>query len=135
MNRSKLRRLVLIAALVNGCAAHTASQIGPEAQMSHPEQVDPSEKSPAIIVHIDPQTGQIITPPATLSPGQVPQSSLGAAEKTPPQLQQKLSPVPGGGVMIELDDRFQTPLTATIDADGKVRLEHKPAVSSPNEQK
>jgi hypothetical protein len=35
--------------------------------------------------------------------------------------------VPGGGVMIDLGERSFTPLTATIDADGKVRLEHVPS--------
>jgi hypothetical protein len=36
--------------------------------------------------------------------------------------------------MIQLDERFHTPLTATIDADGKVRFEHKPAVSGTNDK-
>jgi hypothetical protein len=39
-----------------------------------------------------------------------------------------LSPVPGGGVMIHLGERYFAPLTATIDADGKVRLEHVPSL-------
>ena len=37
--------------------------------------------------------------------------------------------------MIHLDERFMTPLTATIDADGKVRVEHQSSVSDSNEKK
>ncbi len=139
MIRSKLGLGVLMATLTNGCVAHTIGQITSEPQMSHPQSTlgqptEPPEKTPAIIVHIDPQTGRIITPPTTPLPGQVPQSPLDTVKQPLPQLQQTLSPVPGGGVMIQLDERFHTPLTATIDADGKVRFEHKPAVSGTNDK-
>jgi hypothetical protein len=139
MIRSKLGLGVLMATLTNGCVAHTIGQITSEPQMSHSQSTlgqptEPPEKTPAIIVHIDPQTGRIITPPTTPLPGQVPQSPLDTAKQPLPQLQQTLSPVPGGGVMIQLDERFHTPLTATIDADGKVRFEHKPAVSGTNDK-
>jgi hypothetical protein len=30
--------------------------------------------------------------------------------------------------MIHLGERFSTPLTATIEADGKLRLEHRPTL-------
>ena len=139
MIRSKLGLGVLMATLTNGCVAHTIGQITSEPQMSHSQSTlgqhtEPPEKTPAIIVHIDPQTGRIITPPTTPLPGQVPQSPLDTAKQPLPQLQQTLSPVPGGGVMIQLDERFHTPLTATVDADGKVRFEHKPAVSGTNDK-
>jgi hypothetical protein len=139
MIRSKLGLGVLIATFTNGCVAHIIGQVTSEPQMSHPQSTlgqhtEPPEKTPAIIVHIDPQTGRIITPPTTPLPGQVPQSPLDTAKQPLPQLQQTLSPVPGGGVMIQLDERFHTPLTATIDADGKVRFEHKPAVSGTNDK-
>lgn len=124
---NKLGIAALIAIFGNGCAAHTTGQIDTESQVGYSQQhkVEPSEVAPAIIVHIDPQTGQIVTPPATPSAAQVPQTPLETAKPPLPPLQEKSSPVAGGGFMIELDDRFRTPLTATIDADGKVKFEHK----------
>jgi hypothetical protein len=139
MIRSKFGLGVLIATFTNGCVAYTTQQISSsEPQISHsqstPDQkTEPPGKAPAIIVHIDPQTGRIISSPATPAPGQVPQPPLDTAKPPLPQLQETLSPTPGGGVMIELDERFRTPLTATIDADGKVRFEHKPAMPGAND--
>jgi hypothetical protein len=34
------------------------------------------------------------------------------------------SSVPGGGVKLDLQGRFQSPLVVTIDADGKVKMQH-----------
>jgi hypothetical protein len=62
-------------------------------------------------------------------PGQVAQPE---AAKLASELKESQSPIPGGGVMIELDDRFRSPLTATIDADGKLRFEHKANVAEDN---
>ncbi|MGH7926924.1 MAG: hypothetical protein ACREQV_03930, partial [Candidatus Binatia bacterium] len=66
-------------------------------------------------------------------PGQITQPPT--AKPPLPELRQTLSPVPGGGVMIDLDDRFHTPLTATIDAGGKVRFEHKPTAPGSGDKK
>jgi len=33
--------------------------------------------------------------------------------------------VPGGGTMIDLQGHFQSPLTATIDSNGKSKIEHQ----------
>jgi hypothetical protein len=99
-------------------------------QSPHPEVEDS-----AIVVHIDPKTGEIITPPAGVLSGQVSQQPVDASKKPRAELRETLSPVPGGGVMIHLDDRFDSPLSATIDADGKVRFEHKENMSGSNDTK
>lgn len=135
----KLALGVLIATFANGCVAHTIGQVSSEPQLAHPQsttgqKTEAPENAPAIIVHIDPQTGRIITPPSSPSSGQVPQPALDPAKPPLPELPVTLSPVPGGGVMIQLDERFRTPLTATLDADGKVRFEHKPSVSGANDK-
>ncbi len=140
MIRNKLGLGVLIATFTNGCVAHSIGQVSSEPQISDPQsatgqQIERSEKTPGIIVHIDPETGRIITPPSTPAPGQIQQPPPEAAKPHPPPLQETLSPVPGGGVMIELDDRFRTPLSATIDADGKVRFEHKSTAPGANDNK
>jgi hypothetical protein len=92
-------------------------------------------EEPGMVVHIDPKTGKIVVPPAAAAPGELPLPPVDAAKKPPEELREMLSPVPGGGVIIELDDRFQTPLSATIDAGGKVRFEHKPTMCSPDDNK
>jgi hypothetical protein len=129
MVRGTLGMAVLIASFANGCAAHTARQIDADVSLSPQAQEagnDPSTSQ--MVVHIDPLTGLIIVPPAKPLVDQFPQTSLGRAERSLPQLEQTLSSVPGGGVMIQLDDRFLTPLTARIDIDGTVHFEHKPSI-------
>ena len=76
-------------------------------------------------IHIDPQTGTILKEPA---PGTVPLQLT-------PELQNRLSTsdtglvevpsaVPGKGVKIDLQGRFQNPLIVTIDANGQVKTQH-----------
>ena len=76
-----------------------------------------------MIIYIDPQTGAILNEPA---PGTVP-------FQVTPELQNALStshqglvetPTAGGGVKVDLQGRFQSPLAATIDANGNLRIQH-----------
>jgi hypothetical protein len=76
-------------------------------------------------VHIDPRTGEILKAPA---PGSVPlqlspreQNALSTSHEG---LVQVPSTVPGGGVKLDLQGRFQSPLIATVGEDGKVRMQH-----------
>ena len=75
--------------------------------------------------YIDPETGELTTPPAGEVPeaaAETPAAALGASEEA---LEEKQSPVPGGGVMVDLKGRFHSPLSATIDKDGKTKIEHQ----------
>ena len=83
------------------------------------------EGTSGMTIYIDPETGAFLKEPA---PGHEPLQLT-------PQLQNALStsdsglvevpsPVPGGGVMIDLQGRFQSPLVGTIDANGKVKMQH-----------
>ena len=76
-------------------------------------------------IYIDPQTGAFLKEPA---PGHVP-------FELSPQLQNALSTsheglvevpnsVPGGGVKVDLQGRFQSPMLGTIEANGKVKMQH-----------
>jgi hypothetical protein len=87
-------------------------------------------------IHVDPQTGAILKEPA---PGTVPLPLT-------PQLQNALSTshqglveapgaVPGGGVKLDLQGRFQSPLIVTIDSDGKVTMQHLDATPEPGAKK
>ncbi len=92
----------------------------------------PDEKPVAIrsgasgmTIYIDPQTGAFLKEPA---PGTV-------ALQLTPEFQNALSTshqglvevpgsTPGGGVKVDLQGRFQSPFVATIDANGKVKMQH-----------
>src|SRR5712691_7100731 len=76
-------------------------------------------------IHIDPQTGAILKEPA---PGAVPlqlspqlRNSLSTSHQG---LVETPSAAAGGGVKLDLQGRFQNPLIVTIDADGKLKMQH-----------
>ena len=120
--------LIALVTLTVGCFRYAGQAARSDAGRSAAETGERSraaQSDPGMIVHIDPATGRIIAPPKEALPGPVLQAPVEGAKKPPAELRQVPSPIPGGGVMIELDERFQTPLTATVGADGKVKLEHK----------
>jgi hypothetical protein len=93
------------------------------AQGQTKENLTTSEESGALRVYIDPETGEFTTPPARGVP---------ATRTTPPSAAFSTShegleerPAPGGGIMLDLKGRFRTPLTATIDSNGKTKIEHQ----------
>ncbi len=84
--------------------------------------VPPTEGTAGIVVHIDPTTGRFLPEPPA---GNVtPPPATASLKASPPPLYETASPTPGGGVMIDLNGQFHTPLVATINADGKVTLNH-----------
>ena len=98
------------------------TQTGSNAGASQPPAAVPKGAA-GMIIYIDPQTGAILNEPA---PGTVPLQLT-------PKLQNALStshqglvetPAAGGGVKIDLQGRFQSPLAATIDANGNLRIQH-----------
>ena len=77
---------------------------------------------------VDPQTGALTREPA---PGTAP-LELSPAEKNAfstshEGLVEVPSTVPGGGFKLDLQGRFQSPLTATVGPDGKVTTQHQHA--------
>lgn len=78
---------------------------------------------------IDPETGALTALPQSDEPTtDVPAStatlSTSTASDTAEQLEELSSPVPGGGMMIDLKGRFQNPISASIGANGKISIEH-----------
>jgi hypothetical protein len=75
-------------------------------------------------VTIDPETGEFVSPPE--------HQTLAADESIQPSafsiraemMEEEPSPVPEGGVMIDLKGRFKSPVRATIEANGKTTIEH-----------
>lgn len=76
-------------------------------------------------VYIDPDTGELVTSPegdvraagASTVPSALSTSVEGLEEET--------SPVPGGGMMIDLKGHFNKPLSATVEDSGKPKIEHQ----------
>ena len=111
----------------------------PDTSVSKPPAEKPAavpEGASGLTIHIDPQTGVIRQAPA---PGAVPL-------QLPPRQQNSLStsheglvevpnPVPGGGVKLDLQGRFQSPLIGTIDANGKVNMHHLGEPPEPGDKK
>ena len=121
----QIRFVLLLAPFLSGCIGWTGRPVDSESQTRNLrietiQAPEPSANGQATIAHIDPQTGQIMVPPMASTQTQQPQINTLAM----PPLRETVSPVPGGGVMIHLDERFLTPLMATIDGDGKVRIGH-----------
>jgi hypothetical protein len=125
-----LASLLLVAGVVVGWSARSGE--GPEsASGPAPSSANKSEQnakpgaSEGLKIHIDPRTGAILKEAA---PGTVPLQLT-------PKLQDALSTsheglaevpntVPGGGVKVDLRGRFQSPLAATIGADGTLKMHH-----------
>jgi hypothetical protein len=82
-----------------------------------------------MFVHIDPQTGVILQQPA---PGTVPlqltPQILNALSTSAQGLIEVPSAVPGGGVSINLQGRFQSAVFGTIGTDGKSTVRHLPQI-------
>jgi hypothetical protein len=75
-------------------------------------------------IHLDPQTGQPTREATEAMPLQLAPDEEKRFSTSHSGLVESLSPVAGGGVLVDLQGRFHSPLTATIDATGKVRIEH-----------
>lgn len=83
------------------------------------------EDASGMRVHVDPQTGAILPEPAPgTRPLQLTPQEQNTLSTSHEGLVEVPSPLPGGGVKLDLQGRFQSPLIGTIDANGKVKIEH-----------
>ena len=95
------------------------------AQEQNKKNLTSPAESQALRVYIDPETGEFIAPPEQ-EVAAARNLALPAASSTSHQgLEEKPSPVPGGGTMVDLKGHFRSPLTATIDSNGKTKIEHR----------
>lgn len=112
------------------------------ATLAHQAETTPasvSQGSAGQRIYIDPETGERTSPPAASEP--LFESSHSATTREAAQsatletvvsdmtsdegLEIEPSPVPGGGMKVNLQGRFRQPLVATIDPDGQVHIQHK----------
>jgi hypothetical protein len=73
---------------------------------------------------IDPETGEFVSPPEHETPASNESNQPSAFSIRAEMMEEESSPVPGGGVMIDLKGRFKSPVRATIEASGKTTIEH-----------
>jgi hypothetical protein len=79
----------------------------------------------AMTVYIDPQTGAILSqPPPGHTPLALDAATQAAMSTSDKGLVQVPSPVPGGGVMIDLQGRFQSPFVVVLDETGTPKTHH-----------
>ncbi len=82
-------------------------------------------KSSAMKVYIDPETGEFIASPSKEPSTDKKRAPEAAYSTSHEGLVETPSETPGGGMMIDLQDRFRTPLTATRDIDGNLIIQHQ----------
>lgn len=90
------------------------------------------EGASGMIIYIDPQTGAILSEPAPgTEPLRLTPQEQNAFSTSQEGLVQVPNSGPGGGVKVDLQGRFQSPLVGTIGADGKLKIQHlgEPPVS------
>ena len=137
--------LTLLLSVAGGACAHRpvphagAASLNPYSATIEPLPAAPEAKEilqaggqgapPAtgFIVHIDPLTGQILPEPPVLDQSQaLERQQLQSAPIEPLPAVATPTPVPGGGVKVKLNRQFNQTLFATIEADGKIKVEHRP---------
>src|SRR5262245_57755342 len=95
--------------------------VQPSFSTDDPPQVSGQSKIGAaagMTVHVDPQTGALRREPAAgTAPLQLSPQLQNALSTSHQGLVETPSPVPGGGIKVDLQGRFQSPLMVTIGSD------------------
>ncbi|MEE4113191.1 MAG: hypothetical protein V2I40_10280 [Desulfobacteraceae bacterium] len=73
---------------------------------------------------IDPQTGKLVNPPVPGTPAASESLESSAFSTSTEAMEEMSSPVPGGGVMIDLKGRFKIPVRAIVEGNGNTTVEH-----------
>jgi hypothetical protein len=128
LERGLRTSLVSVAAFVAALSPALPQEAPPaDTSVAPPQAASPAgaQSAQGMKVYIDPRTGAILREPAPGTvPLQVSPADQNALSTSHEGLVEVPSSVPGAGVGLNLQGRFQSPLFATIDANGKVRVQH-----------
>ncbi len=92
--------------------------------------------SAGLTVHVDPQTGRILAAPAPgTQPLELSQDLQNALSTSHEGLKEAPGTEPGGGMKLDLKGRFQSPMLATTDVEGKTRVQHLQVPTELNSKK
>ena len=102
-------------------------------QGEHENKADESDavsknKTAATKLHINPQTGEFVTPPKGPSV-KAPSARANMFNASSQGLTKRASKVPGGGEWVDLEGRFRSPLTLTIKPDGNKTIHHSSQIT------
>ncbi len=82
-----------------------------------PRRHAPPDAEHGMLLFVDPVTGELRdAPPEIVPPVQAPAGARAAA----PAIVEEPGTTPAGGVTVELSDAFDTTMTATVDANGRL---------------
>jgi hypothetical protein len=128
----EMKRIALVIIIAGGVVALAAWQLAPgdsaQATMRSSTVAPVAQTSSATstpynnagyVVHFD-QNGKIVEEVSPQSEAEFNAQLNEVINTSQEGLVQKANPVPGGGTMIDLQGRFQSAATATVDKNGKV---------------
>jgi len=121
-NAQLLGIVACFAALIHpGWADEAASASSPP-----PPAEGDQANAPGMKAFVDPQTGRLVRePPPGTAPLELSPAERGWFSTSHQGLGEVPSAVPGGGFKLDLQERFQSPLTATTGPDGNATIEHQ----------
>lgn len=88
------------------------------------EDAAPAAGAGGMQAHVDPQSGALVPEPVLPAPSAVP-----VPLPAPRQAALRDVHAPGGGMMVELEGRFMSDLVATIEPDGRLRIDCVPGTA------
>ncbi|MDX2451625.1 hypothetical protein [Desulfosarcina sp.] len=107
----------------NGRTPSTIEDVG-QTKTSATASQQQSRTGTAQRAYIDPETGELVSPPEQETPAASESIQPSAFSISAETMEEASSPVPGGGMMIDLKGRFQSPIAATVEGKGKTMIEH-----------
>lgn len=126
----------LMAVCMAGAATPSFAEGAPQRPSEQPHVAPAAPSTEGMTVDIDPQTGVPTGRPAPAGAPQTLSPDERAARSTSHEgLVEVPNAIPGGGVKLDLQGRFQSPLAASIGADGKVETHHLEAAPQSTQTK
>jgi hypothetical protein len=134
MKATRCAQLIVIACVTATAQPGSAEEGKPSAPAR--AGADAPKDAPGMKAFIDPQTGGFVRePPPGTAPLVLSPAESNALSTSHQGLVEVPSTVPGGGFKVDLQGRFQSPLTATVGPDGKVTIQHQHADSPSGDKK
>jgi hypothetical protein len=131
-----MKRNTLLVLVASGAIALAAWQLAPAGPTEEPVPTAPTTTTPAAPApaagyraHVD-FDGQFTEEAPPVDAAELNKALEQMIDTSSEGVVEKPSPVPGGGVMVELNGRFQASMAAVIDADGKLTV---PCVTNESE--
>lgn len=80
----------------------------------------PASEGSGLRVYVDPETGRFVPVPVAGAEAEAGRATAEALSNRSADLVEQESPVPGGGVMLDLQGRFQNAIEMSVDASGEL---------------